>query len=135
MALNLDKPNSSNSIGTKVSGDLGDIQVACDSDNENDKVIEKNVSRTLTTKPAIPPNLIQNTVPVFGSVSVSSSENVQFGNNTYFNGPVTIKQVIQNKSGVDNASYVHTEAEIHNVQNSLRGKAADNCKFLINYVL
>lgn len=134
MALKPDKPNSSNSIGTKVSGDLGDIQVAYDSDNENDKIIEKNVSRTLTTKPDIPPNLIQNTVPVFGSVSVSSSENVQFGNNTYFNGPVTIKQVIQNKSGVDNAAYIHTEAEIHNAQNIL-GKAADNCKFLINYVL
>ncbi|CAH2103826.1 unnamed protein product [Euphydryas editha] len=122
MSLKLDKTYSSNSIGTKVVGDLGDIQVSDDSDSENNK----KVSRTLTSKLSIPPNLIKNTVPVFGSVTVSSSDNVQFGNNTYFNGPVTIKQVIQNKSGVDNVAYINTETENDtSAQHSHKGEIAD----------
>ncbi|XP_063546711.1 uncharacterized protein LOC134754352 isoform X2 [Cydia strobilella] len=52
-----------------------------------------------------------NVPPVFGSVTVSNSENVQFGNNTYFQGPVVIKQIIHNKSGIENVSYDRTGDE------------------------
>ncbi|XP_050360497.1 peptidoglycan-recognition protein LE-like isoform X2 [Nymphalis io] len=110
MALKLNCSNTSNNIGAKVVGDLGDIQVTESSDCEDDNFNEKQkISRT--NKSTIPTNLVQNTVPVFGKIAVSNSDNVQFGNNTYFNGPVTIKQVIHNKSGVDNAAYCRTENE------------------------
>nr|XP_026500298.1 uncharacterized protein LOC113403885 isoform X1 [Vanessa tameamea] len=111
MALNSNCSNKNNINSTKVVGDLGDIQITESSDCEDDhnNKIQK-VSRS--NKSTIPANLLQNTVPVFGTVTVSNSDNVQIGNNTYFNGPVTIKQVIHNKSGVDNAAYSSTEDEI-----------------------
>ncbi|CAH4038421.1 peptidoglycan-recognition protein LF-like isoform X2 [Pieris brassicae] len=92
--------------GIKVIGDLGDIQIAEISDNED---CEKPVpSKDLSI---IPNSILQgSTVPVFGNISVNDSDNVQFGNNTYFNGPVTIKQVIKN-NGVENASYTATDDE------------------------
>lgn len=93
----------------KVQGDLGDIQVAEVSDNEES---EKPVHpKDLAT---IPNSILHSsTVPVFGSISVSDSDNIQFGNNTYFNGPVTIKQIIKNK-GVENPSYTVTDDEPEN---------------------
>ncbi|XP_047524818.1 peptidoglycan-recognition protein LA-like isoform X1 [Pieris napi] len=102
MEMNVDQVNE----GIKVIGDLGDIQIAEISDNEE---CEKPVpSKDLSI---IPKSLLQSsTVPVFGNISVSDSDNVQFGNNTYFNGPVTIKQVIKN-NGVENASYTVTDDE------------------------
>ncbi|XP_046977437.1 peptidoglycan-recognition protein LE-like isoform X2 [Vanessa cardui] len=125
MALNLNCSNKNNINSTKVAGDLGDIQITENSDCEDDHInkIQK-VSRN--NKSTIPANLLQNTVPVFGKVTVSNSDNVQFGNNTYFNGPVTIKQVIHTKSGVDNAAYSSTEDEIDpNSTNLHNGKFAD----------
>lgn len=113
MALKLDEPNANYNIGFKIEGDLGDLQVIEESDSEDDKSSQKQkVLRTFNNKPCIPPNLIQNHVPVFEKVTVENSEHVQFGNNTYFNGPVTIKQVIQNKSGIDNSSYVQDKDDV-----------------------
>ncbi|XP_022121529.1 uncharacterized protein LOC110997597 isoform X2 [Pieris rapae] len=102
MEIKVDREND----GIKVIGDLGDIQIAEISDNEE---CEKPVtSKDLSI---IPNSLLQSsTVPIFGNISVSDSDNVQFGNNTYFNGPVTIKQVIKN-NGVKNASYTVTDNE------------------------
>ncbi|XP_038216566.1 peptidoglycan-recognition protein SA-like isoform X2 [Zerene cesonia] len=114
MARNNDV-SSCDSNGIRVEGDLGDLQVTelSDSEDKDERTfVEPSASRTLDTLSALPASLVQkSTVPVFGSISVVESENVQFGNNTYFNGPVTIKQIVQNKSGVDNSSYTRTEED------------------------
>ncbi|XP_068633150.1 peptidoglycan-recognition protein LE-like isoform X2 [Battus philenor] len=109
------KNDEKNNAGIKIEGDLGDLQIIEEmSDDDctcNDK---QTLPRPNSLGPKIPlsPVAQVSTVPVFGSVSVSNSENVQFGNNTYFNGPVTI---IQSKSGLDNAAYSRTEDD--NIQN------------------
>ncbi|KAJ0183893.1 hypothetical protein K1T71_000316 [Dendrolimus kikuchii] len=105
--------NSDGNIGLKVNGDLGDFEIVeetSESDNDNDQETENCPRiRSLST---LPVDLIKpSSTPIFGSVQVTGSQNVQFGNNTYFNGPVTIKQVISDTFGVDNASYVKTEEE------------------------
>ncbi|XP_041986748.1 peptidoglycan-recognition protein LC-like isoform X1 [Aricia agestis] len=113
MALTVNSSTArSENVGAKVSGDIGAIQITEVSDTESDTEQDKHdVSKTVSV-PDLPNNLIQKSeVPVFGSVAITNSDNVQFGNNTYFNGPVTIKQVI-NKSGVDNPAYNKTEAEV-----------------------
>ncbi|CAK1554922.1 unnamed protein product [Leptosia nina] len=92
-------PTRNNGERVRVNGDLGVVLVtedSSDSDTEKQSAID-----TLSTLPG----LQNSSAPVFGSVSVSESENVHFGNNTYFNGPVTIKQIIKTKSGIENESY------------------------------
>lgn len=112
MALHINEPSTNYNIGIKIEGDLGDLQVIDESDTENDTSSQKQkVLRTFNNKTSLPSNLIQNTVPVFGKVTVANSEQIQFGNNTYFNGPVTIKQVVHDKSGIDNSSYVKDKDE------------------------
>ncbi|XP_049884664.1 peptidoglycan-recognition protein LE-like isoform X5 [Pectinophora gossypiella] len=99
-------------LGIKVEGDLGDLQIIeeySESDDEKNEVPGEFHKGTIAN---IPNNLVKaSATPVFGTVAVTNSENVQFGNNTFFNGPVTIKQVIQTRSGIDNASYQKTEDE------------------------
>ncbi|XP_045510417.1 peptidoglycan-recognition protein LE-like isoform X3 [Colias croceus] len=107
--------SSCNTNAIKVEGDLGDLQVTEVSDGEDKDEItfdEQSSSKTLDKISTLPASLVQSsTVPVFGSISIVESENVQFGNNTFFNGPVTIKQIVQTKSGVDNNSYDRTEED------------------------
>lgn len=120
MAQNLDVYNSAEGNGgIKVKGDLADFQIieeASESDDSDEETNKDNINK-VGTLAALPPDLISPySKPVFGSVQVTDSENVQFGNNTYFNGPVTIKQVITNTLGVDNACYTKTEEEALSAQ-------------------
>ncbi|KAL0851998.1 hypothetical protein ABMA28_000268 [Loxostege sticticalis] len=118
MALKQDLQNEDNkfsSLGIKVGGDLGELQIieASDSECSDDErtVIEKQKPRVIDTISTIPSSIIQNApAPILSNVAVHNSENVQFGNNTYFHGPVTIKQIIK-KKGIDNASYTSTDNE------------------------
>ncbi|XP_034839406.1 peptidoglycan-recognition protein LE-like isoform X2 [Maniola hyperantus] len=132
MALKLDRSNSGRNLGVRVAGDLGDLQVTDASSDCDDKICDnEKVSRTVNTVNAIsnlPPNLIHSTaVPSFGRVAITNSENVQFGNNTYFNGPVTIKQIIQSKSGVENSSYTRSDDEnISRGDHSTHGKIQES---------
>ncbi|XP_013145005.1 PREDICTED: peptidoglycan recognition protein 1-like isoform X2 [Papilio polytes] len=104
MAMKSVLNNSSNS-GLKVEGDIGDVQIIEEvSDDDSDYDKQTKLSTTNFTPKSL--GLLPSTSPVIGTVSVANSENVHFGNNTFFNGPVTI---IQNKNGVENASYTNTE--------------------------
>lgn len=54
--------------------------------------------------------------PNVGSIAVQSSSDITFGNKTFYDGPVTIKQfhLDTNKwrqNGVDNAAYVHSNGD------------------------
>ncbi|CAH0716099.1 unnamed protein product, partial [Brenthis ino] len=127
MAMKLDGSNTNSCVGVKFVGDLGDLQVIEENESEDDKICQnQKVLRPFNNKPNIPSNLIQSTLPVFGKVTVANSENVQFGNNTYFNGPVTIKQVIQNKSGVDNSGFVKNEDDDSNTHHPRSEKVPKN---------
>ncbi|CAK1588676.1 unnamed protein product [Parnassius mnemosyne] len=110
MAMKRDSDDINN-LGLKVEGDLGDLQIIEEvSDDDTESCDKEKVSRALSTlsNPAVDSIVKPSTVPVFGTVEVTNSENVQFGNNTYFYGPVT---VIQTKTGTENASYTKTEEE------------------------
>lgn len=98
-----------NNIGIKVEGDLGVLQIIDESSEDELDIVEG-------AKPAglegIAGALVGTSgVPSLSNIIVKDSENVQFGNNTYFNGPVTIKQVIQTGSGIDNVCYEKGEDE------------------------
>ncbi|XP_023948745.1 peptidoglycan-recognition protein LC-like isoform X1 [Bicyclus anynana] len=126
MAVKLDRSNSGVNLGVKIAGDLGDVTVTDVNSDSDDNISDKQkVSKILSNVNAISPipsDLIHNTVPSFGRVAISNSENVQFGNNTYFNGPVTIKQI---KTGVDNCSYIRTDDE-NTAAHSTNGKKQEN---------
>ncbi|CAH0578223.1 unnamed protein product [Chrysodeixis includens] len=113
MALKTESSYVDESIGLKVEGELGDFQIieeVSDSDDADKTVHES--SWTVDTVPSIPSSLVKpGSSPVSGNIAVSNSENVVIGNNTYFNGPVIIKQVIQSAPGIDNPSYSKTEDE------------------------
>ncbi|CAG5007211.1 unnamed protein product [Parnassius apollo] len=103
--------NDKNHLGLKVEGDLGDLQIIKEvSDDDCESCDEEKFSRAVSNlpNPAVDSIVKPSTVSVFGTVEVTNSENVQFGNNTYFYGPVT---VIQAKTGTENASYTKTEEE------------------------
>ncbi|XP_028171455.1 peptidoglycan-recognition protein SA-like isoform X2 [Ostrinia nubilalis] len=125
MALKQESHNDSklNSLGIKVKGDLGDLQIVensgseCSDDDER-TVDRKQKAHVLQTISTIPTSLIQNrTEPIVSNVQVHNSENIQFGHNTYFHGPVTIKQIIK-KKGIDNASYTSDNENEHNATDS-----------------
>ncbi|XP_026730977.1 peptidoglycan-recognition protein LC-like isoform X1 [Trichoplusia ni] len=112
MALKTESSYIDESIGLKVEGELGDFQIieeVSDSDDADKTVNES--SWAVDTVPSIPSSLVKPSSSPIGNVAVSNSENVVIGNNTYFNGPVIIKQVIQNVPGIDNPSYSKTEDE------------------------
>lgn len=73
------------------------------------EVVHGETLNTLVNLPTL--DVPQNSTAV-GSVAITESENVHFGNKTYFNGPITIKQYIKQKTGIENKSYVKTESEI-----------------------
>ncbi|XP_032527504.2 peptidoglycan-recognition protein LC-like isoform X2 [Danaus plexippus] len=103
------KASKSNTNGMTIIGNIDDMQIIKEISDE-DSINRPKKSCSLNTPLNLPSNLVPNTgAPVYESVSVTNSENVQFGNNTYFNGPVIIKQIVQPKSGVDNVSYTKTE--------------------------
>lgn len=101
-----------NQVQIKVSGDLGDFEITEDALEETDSEDDEESSNSLRLDnglSTIPQDLVKQSVqPVFGSVQVTKSENVQFGNNVYFNGPVVIKQVVHTKEQ-DNPGYEQTE--------------------------
>ncbi|KAJ8737563.1 hypothetical protein PYW08_000158 [Mythimna loreyi] len=112
MALKTETGFVSNSLGIRVEGELQDFRIIEEkSDSDDDESTDK-CSRTIDTIATIPSSLVKASSTPIGNVAVSNSENVTIGNNTYFNGPVIIKQVIQNTStspGLENPSYVKTE--------------------------
>lgn len=133
MALKLERSNSITSVGIKVAGDLGDVLVTdVASDCDDSSCTTERKSKTLCNVNAassLPPNLLQNSaVPSFGRVAITNSENVQIGNNTFFNGPVTVKQIVQSKSGVENPSYVKNDEENIPGSHTVNGKYQQNCK-------
>ncbi|KAG6461323.1 hypothetical protein O3G_MSEX012552 [Manduca sexta] len=115
MALEESSNHSGDNLGIKVKGDLGDFQIIEEkSDSDGEEVFEDNRSRSMGCMSKLPPGFIHpSTSPKINSVIVKDSDNVQFGNNTHFHGPVTIKQVIRN-SEFDNSAYLKTETEIVN---------------------
>lgn len=119
----------------RIKGDLGDLPIVetseySDSDCSNDENIvhETHNSEPVQALSSIQCHLIRDRqVPVLSNVAINNSENVQFGNNTYFHGPVTIKQIIS-KTGIENPSYTSTENE--NSSSVDRGKFEESCKYL-----
>lgn len=96
--------------GFKVEGDLDDLEIIKES-SEDEVEIQKAVKNVGGLK-GVPAGLIRTSgAAKLSNIIVKDSDNIQFGNNTYFNGPVTIKQVIQSGNGVDNVSYVNGENE------------------------
>lgn len=116
MAVNIESVGQCDT-GIKVQGDLGDLEIIEESSED-----EMDIVKGATNPPSldgIPGALVRRSgAPKLSNIIVKDSENVQFGNNTYFNGPVTIKQVIQAANGVDNVSYVNEEDEKHTTQHS-----------------
>ncbi|XP_053624693.1 peptidoglycan-recognition protein LE-like isoform X3 [Plodia interpunctella] len=106
--------DNSKDLSLKVGGDLGDLQISTPSDCEDDDT-DRNTeicSRSVDSVSNIPSSLLHTSnAPIFGNVAVANSKNVHLGNNTHFHGPVTIKQIIHSKSGVDNASYTKTDED------------------------
>lgn len=133
MALNVEY--AEHNLGMKVEGDLGDLQIieeGSDSDDDNTPggyLEDPDTTKGVGTLSAFPTGVQSSAAPVFGSVAVTKSENVQFGNNTYFHGPVTIKQIIHTNSGIDNSAYNNTEDDIK-PDNKYHSKE-ESCKFLI----
>lgn len=112
MALKTESGYVSDSLGFKVEGELGDFQIIEEkSDSDDDDSTVSKSSRAIDTIATIPTSLVKPSSVPIGNVAVSNSENVVIGNNTYFHGPVIIKQVIQNAPGLENPSYVKTEDE------------------------
>lgn len=117
------------SIGIKVEGELRDFQiVTSNSDSDDDDGTNTKSSKTVDTL-AIPSSVVNPRSTPIGNVAVSNSENVTIGNNTYFNGPVVIKQVIQNAVGLENPSYVKTDDEDGPVQKYQEESKNDKSKY------
>lgn len=94
----------------KVEGDLDDLEIIQES--SEDEVDIQNGAKNAGDLKGVPAGLVRTSgAAKLSNIIVKDSDNIQFGNNTYFNGPVTIKQVIQSGNGVDNVSYVHEENE------------------------
>ncbi|XP_048005475.1 peptidoglycan-recognition protein LE-like isoform X4 [Leguminivora glycinivorella] len=107
MAITNDTVNfcdENKNLDVSVVGEINGLEIVEDtSDTEDSPKQSSSNAVAAVARPNVP--------PVFGSVTVSNSENVQFGNNTYFQGPVVIKQIIHNKSGIENVSYDKTDDE------------------------
>lgn len=52
------------------------------------------------------------TPPAFGNVSITNSTDVHFGNKTYYQGPVTIKQVLYPESVNENSAKLNSDCEV-----------------------
>lgn len=118
-------------LGIRVEGELDNFQIIEDkSDSDEDERTVSNSSRTMDVVPQIPSSLVKPSISpsVCGTVSIKNSENVIIGNNTYFNGPVTIKQVIHSATGLDNPSYTKSEDENVATQHSHCDSKPDTCK-------
>nr|XP_021188042.1 peptidoglycan-recognition protein LE-like isoform X2 [Helicoverpa armigera] len=112
MALKSETTCVDDRLGLRVEGDLGDFQIVEEKSDSEDDDKTYSSSRTVDTLDTIPSSLVRpSNSPICGNVAVTNSENIVIGNNTYFNGPVVIKQVIQNASGLENPSYVKSENE------------------------
>lgn len=97
-------------------------------ESDDEKGIEVSNSNTVQTLSTIPSLDLSSSGPApIGSVAITNSENVHFGNKTYFNGPITIKQYVHSKTGVNNESYVKTEEE-STPQNESATKTTNNKK-------
>ncbi|XP_026758150.1 peptidoglycan-recognition protein LC-like isoform X1 [Galleria mellonella] len=106
---NLIKEDNSNNSSVKLEEDLDELQISTVNDNDiDDGALDKRVSSKTTELAKFSAVGQRSYAPVFGSVAVSNSENVQFGDTTHFHGPVTI---IHNNNGVENVSYMHSEDE------------------------
>lgn len=72
--------------------------------------------------------------PAVSNVAVTNSENVQFGNNTYFNGPVVIRQIIQSNSGQLNEAYTKSENEDlqNSAQHPTKPSKCEPCKYILH---
>lgn len=109
MAMKIESVGQNNT-GIKVEGDLGDLQIIEESSEDEVDIIED--ANRPSGLDGLPGALVRTSgPPKLSNIIVKDSENVQFGNNTYFNGPVTIKQVIQTGNGIDNVSYVNGDDE------------------------
>ncbi|XP_059055252.1 peptidoglycan-recognition protein SB1-like isoform X2 [Achroia grisella] len=107
MTPNIIKEDSSNNLNAKLEEDLDDLQISTINNNDiNDGVFDNRVSSRTDDVDKFSSIGKRSYAPVFGSVAVSNSDNVQFGDTTHFHGPVTI---IHNNTGVENVSYTHTE--------------------------
>ena len=133
MALKTESGYVKDSLGLKVEGELGDFQIIEEkSDSEDDDSADSKSSRAIDTIATIPTSLVRPTSAPIGNVAVSNSENVVIGNNTYFHGPVIIKQVIQNTPGLENPSYVKTEDEGGPVHKYPEESKNSNCKLFMD---
>lgn len=123
-----------NNTGIKVEGDLGDLEIIEEPSEDDMDIVEgANTSPGLN---GIPGALVRRSgAPKLSNIIVKDSENVQFGNNTYFNGPVTIKQVIQAGNGIDNVSYVNGEDEKETKQYSGPKDNASKLLFITTYCI
>lgn len=115
-----------NGLGIKVEGDLGSLQIIEESSDSDDDI--QGEQGGISTVSNIPKDLVQtSSATVVGSLAITNSDNVQIGNNTYFNGPVTIKQVIGSHSGIENRAYIQTEDE--NIPGVKKTSDNDYCEY------
>lgn len=115
MGIKIESVNPQN-IGIKAEGDLGELEIIDESSDYEEDIVEDTNNDGLAGIPGV---LIKKSAALeLSNIIVKDSENVRFGNNTYFNGPVTIKQVIQTENGIVNSSYIHSEDEQENKQSS-----------------
>lgn len=137
-----DEDNKLSQLGIKVKGDLGDLQIVeknevsdseCSDDDEknvdkNDKLVPEQTSSNL------PLSIIQSgQIAIPSNVAINHSENIQFGNNTYFHGPVVIKQLVT-KRGIDNASYTTSDHENDHISTSPspdKSRLNETCKYFL----
>lgn len=128
MAMKIEKEHSPNILNRLSVEDLDVIEEST-SDSDDDLGHKNSLNNLSLAKN--PPDLDLSTSksPAINSVAIHNSENVHFGNKTYFNGPVTIKQIIQAKSGIENGAYVKTEQEESPDKKSPNDVKPKICKF------
>lgn len=121
-----------NQLSIKLTGDLQDVQIT-EEDLENTDSDDDGASTSSSGANALstlPQGLVKPPAqPTFGSVQVTDSENVHFGDNIKgdnivfnFKGPVVIKQVVHPKEQ-DNPGYEQTEDDA--LGNNIRPQKMD----------
>lgn len=90
----------------------GDLNFFGGSDQNDDDTSAKIGNSSVPITCNIPMENLYSSSLSFGNVTIKESNNTHFGNNTYFNGPVIIKQISQNGNGTVNPSFTRTEDDI-----------------------
>lgn len=108
----------------------GDLNFFGGSDQNDDDTSAKIGNSSVPITCNIPMENLYSSSLSFGNVTIKESNNTHFGNNTYFNGPVIIKQISQNGNGTVNPSFTRTEDDIVPQNYDQPITLELNCKYL-----